>query len=197
MIKNVVFDMGNVLLRYDPELTLNAFCGSEAEKELIRKELFQGPEWVRGDLGLIREADKFGLVKKRVPKEHWEALKNCCEKWHFDMRPVEGALSFCDYLKQRGYRLFVLSNASDLFYQYFPQAVPVEYFEGIVVSADLHLIKPNREIYEYLLEKYGLKAEECLFLDDMRENVEGARALGIQAHRFQNDYGRVREVFQL
>lgn len=197
MIKNVVFDMGNVLLRYDPELPLNAFCGSEAEKELIRRELFQGPEWVRGDLGLIREEDKFELVKKRVPKEHWEALKNCCEKWYHYQQPIDGALSFCQYLKGRGYRLFVVSNASDAFYRFFPKRVPVEYFEGIVVSADIHQVKPNREIYEYLLEKYHLAAEECLFLDDISENVEGARAVGMRAYRFQNDYDQVRELFQL
>lgn len=196
-IKNIVFDMGNVLLDFDPQVPLDAFCGSEAEKELIRAELFNGPEWVQGDLGLIRDTDRFGLVKQRVPREHWDALKNCCDRWDICMKPIEGALPFCRHVKELGYRLFVLSNASDAFYRYFPQEVPVEYFDGIVVSADLHIIKPDRKIYEYLLEKYQLIAAECLFIDDRLENVKGARAVGMQAHQFQNDYDRIVELFQL
>ncbi len=188
MIKNVVFDMGNVLLRYDPELPLNAFCRGEAEKELIRRELFQGPEWVRGDLGLIRDEDRFELIKTRVPKEHWEALQSCCEKWYHYLRPMEGAFAFCERLKRQGYRLFVLSNASDAFHRYFPALAPAEYFEGVVVSADLHLLKPDRKIYEHLLRSFALKAGECLFLDDLPENVEGARAVGMQALLFKGDY---------
>ncbi len=191
MIKNVVFDMGNVLLRYDPELPLNAFCHSEAEKDLIRRELFQGPEWVQGDLGTIEDEDRFELIKKRVSPKHWEALQNCCEKWYRYMQPIEGAISFCERLRQRGYRLFVLSNASNAFHWFFPANVPKEYFEGIVVSAEIHLLKPDREIYEYLLKRYGLKAEECLFLDDLPENVEGARAVGMNAMQFLGDYGPV------
>lgn len=197
MIKNVVFDMGNVLLDYDPQVSLDAFCHSEAEKALIRKELFEGPEWVQGDLGFIRDTDRFDLVKGRVPQESWGPLKDCCDQWYICMKPIEGALSFCEDLKKRGYRLFVLSNASDAFYRYFPAAVPVEYFDGIVVSADLHKIKPDREIYEYLLDKYQLTAGECLFIDDRPENVEGARAVGMQAHQFQNDYDGIRKLLQL
>ncbi len=197
MIKNIVFDMGNVLLDYDPQVSLDAFCSSDTEKEIIRRELFEGPEWVQGDLGLIKDADRFDLVKKRVPREYWDPLKNCCDRWDICMQPVEGALSFCERVKELGYRLFILSNASDAFYRYFPRAVPVEYFDGIVVSADVHVIKPDREIYEYLLGKYRLTAEECLFIDDRLENVEGARAAGMQAHRFKNDYDRILELFQL
>lgn len=197
MIKNIVFDMGNVLLNFDPQVPLDAFCGSDTEKEVIRRELFEGPEWVQGDLGLIRDGDRFDLVKERVPREYWDGLKNCCDRWDICMRPIEGALPFCERLRELGYRLFLLSNASDAFYRYFPPAVPVEYFDGMVVSADIHMIKPDRRIYEYLLEKYGLKAEECLFIDDRADNVEGARAVGMRAFRFQGDFSRVMEEFRL
>ncbi len=197
MIRNIVFDMGNVLLNFDPQVPLDAFCGSEDEEELIWAELFNGPEWVQGDLGLIRDTDRFDMVKRRVPREHWDALKNCCDRWDICMKPIEGAFPFCRRMKERGYRLFILSNASDAFYRYFPREAPVEYFDGIVVSADLHIIKPDRKIYKYLLEKYRLTAEECLFIDDRPENVEGARAVGMQARQFQNDYDRIEEQFQL
>ena len=63
MLKNIIFDMGNVLLDYDPEIPLNEFCRSEEEKDAIRRELFEGPEWVQGDMGTIRDADRYDLVK--------------------------------------------------------------------------------------------------------------------------------------
>lgn len=189
-LKNVVLDMGNVLLRYDPQVSLDRFCRTDEEKEQIRNELFLGPEWAQGDLGLIREEEKFDLVKRRVPKELWEPLKQCCEQWDICMKPLPGALEFCRAVKGRGCRLFVLSNASDSFYRIFPREMPTELFDGFVISADLHLCKPDLRIYEHLLEKFGLTAQECLFLDDSLENVKGARAAGLRAHHFQGDFSR-------
>lgn len=191
MIKNLVSDMGNVLLNFDPQVSLDAFCGSEREKEVIRRELFEGPEWVQGDLGAIRDRDRFELVKVRVPEESWEALKKCCEGWHACMEPLPGAREFCRAVKDMGCRLFILSNASDAFYEYFPRLLPLDFFDGIVVSADIHLLKPGREIYEYLLNKYGLQAVECLFIDDMPQNVEGAIAAGMRAMQFRGGYEQV------
>lgn len=189
-LKNVVLDMGNVLLRYDPQVALDRFCRTDEAKERIRKELFLGPEWAQGDLGLIREEEKFDLVKRRVPKKLWEPLKQCCEQWDVCMKPLPGALEFCRAVKGRGCRLFVLSNASYSFYRIFPQEMPVELFDGFVISADLHLCKPDLRIYEHFLEKFGLTAQECLFLDDSLENVKGARAAGLRAHHFKGDFSR-------
>ena len=93
---------------------------------------------------------------------------------HTVMPRLEGALPFLQQDKKGGYRLYVLSNASDEFYIYFPKSYDVNLFEGIVVSADLHIIKPDERIYRYLLERYGLNPGETLFIDDRLENVEGA-----------------------
>lgn len=199
MIKNIVLDMGNVLLDYNPSVPLKAFCHSEAESEIIKKELFEGPEWILGDLGAIKDSERFDLVKKRVPKEYWDSLKLCCDKWDICMKPLKGAMEFYNTVKSRGsrYRIFVLSNASDTFYDYFPKYFPLNYFDGIVVSSDIHIVKPNKEIYEYLLNRYNLIAEECLFIDDRQDNTDGALAVGMQAYRFKNDFDRIIEKFGL
>ncbi len=197
MIRNVIFDMGNVLLRYDPQVSLDAFCSSEEEKALIRKELFEGPEWAMGDEGLIRDGDRYDLVKRRVPEEHWPALKQCCDRWFICMKPLPGAEEFCRYVKDRGLGAYILSNASDAFYRYFPEFLPLSFFDGVVVSADIRLLKPHREIYQYLLDKFGLRGEDCLFLDDMPQNVEGAREAGLNAFHFTGDFQQVKRQFQL
>ena len=189
--------MGNVLLDYNPQVCLDAFCNSEDEKEIIRKELFQGPEWVMGDLGEIKDNERYDLVKQRVPERFWRALKECCDKWDMCMVPMEGARDFCNYTKEHGYGVYVLSNASDKFYTYFENFLPLDYFDGIVVSADIHMIKPDRRIYEFFLSKYNLKADECLFIDDRLENVKGALAVGIEAYEFKKDFEAIKKTYDI
>jgi putative hydrolase of the HAD superfamily len=183
--------MGNVLLDYRPEYVMDQFCSSEEERDVIRRELFDGPEWQMGDRGDIKDKDRYDLVKKRVPEKYHEALKNCALHWDICMDPIDGAREFCETVKEKGYRIFVLSNASDLFYVYFPKFLPLDFFDGVFVSADFRMLKPDVEIYKTFLNKYGLKGEECLFIDDRQDNIEGAGKAGLNTFRFEGDYGKV------
>lgn len=128
MIKNIVLDMGNVLLDYNPDVCLNLFVDSEEDRSIIRRELFEGPEWVQGDLGEIRDSERFAGVSLRVPERLHGALKECVEKWDVCMVPLPGAREFCEYAREQGYGLYVLSNASDAFYRYFPALAPLDFF---------------------------------------------------------------------
>ncbi|MBR2548685.1 MAG: HAD family phosphatase [Clostridiales bacterium] len=188
MIKNVVLDMGNVLLDFNPEFVMNMFCSSPEEKEIIDKELFNGPEWKMGDRGDIKDKDRFDLVKVRVPGKYHEALKNCADRWDVCMTPLDGAREFCESVKESGFGIYVLSNASDLFYVYFPKFLPLDFFDGVFVSSDYLMLKPDVEIYKTFLEKYGLKGDECLFIDDREDNIEGAKKAGLNTFRFEGDY---------
>lgn len=194
MIKNVVLDMGNVLLDFRPEYVMDQFCSSEEEKDVIRRELFEGPEWPLGDKGDIKDKDRYDLVKVRVPEKYHEALKNCALHWDICMDPLEGAKEFCETVKEKGYKIFVLSNASDLFYVYFPKFLPLDFFDGVFVSSDYLMLKPDVEIYKTFLNKYGLKGEECLFIDDRQDNIEGAGKAGLNTFRFEGDYEKVLDL---
>ena len=196
MIKNIIFDMGNVLLQYDPGVCLHHFVEQEEDRALIRRELFEGTEWVEGDLGHITDEERFDGVSRRVPERLHGELKACTEQWHMCMRPVAGAKEFCGYAKEQGYRLFVLSNASSSFYQYFQRFAPLDYFDGIVVSCDIHMIKPDVRIYQYLLDKYQLTPEESFFIDDMPENVAGAQKAGIRGAIFHGDFEKIRKSLE-
>ena len=107
------------------------------------------------------------------------------------MNPLDGAREFCDYVKEHGYGIYVLSNASDLFYTYFPKFLPLDYFDGVFVSSDYRMLKPDTEIYRTFLEKYGLKGEDCLFVDDREDNVRGALEAGMNGFRFTGNYDAV------
>lgn len=194
MIKNVIFDMGNVLLTYNPEVCLRKFLDNEEDRNVIRRELFEGPEWAEGDLGLITDAQRFDGVSKRVPVRLHEALKRCTLEWMMCMKPVEGAREFCSYAKEHGYRVYVLSNASNTFYDYFHNFSEFDYFDGIVVSCDIHIVKPDRGIYQYLLDQYQLIPEECFFIDDMEKNVEGAKKIGMNGAVFEGDFEKIKQL---
>ena len=197
MIKNVFLDMGNVLLNFDPGYSINKYCKTQEEKDIVRKALFEGEEWIKSDAGEISDKDKFEKVKHKVPEKYHESLRQCAENWDLCMTPLKGAKEFCDYLKNKGFGIYILSNASDKFYIYFPRFLPLEYFTGIVVSSDIHMLKPNEDIYNYILNKYKLKAEESLFIDDREENVEGAKKVNINGEVFKNDYDAIIKKYNL
>ena len=159
-IKHLIFDMGNVLMRYDPEVPLREYVSSEEARDLIRKELFQGPEWVERDRGTISIEEMYESVAKRIPEQYHGELKKCVYGWDICMEPLEKSVKLCEDARKWGYQTYVLSNAAaDEFYQYFPKFSPLEAFDGVMVSSEVHLIKPDVRIYECLLEKYQLKPE--------------------------------------
>ena len=193
-IKNIIFDMGRVLLKFDPYVSLNTYCKNEEDKALIYRELFEGPEWIMGDEGKITNGGRYELVKERVPERLHRTLKLVVENWDMCMEPVEGALEFYRFVKENGYHTFVLSNACNRFYNYFPKYYDLESFDGVVVSSDVKMIKPNPAIYEYILKTYNLIPEECLFIDDVEANVKAAKAAGIQGFLFKNNYEELKEM---
>ena len=192
-IRNIIFDMGRVLLKFDPYVSLNTYCENKEDMELLYKELFEGPEWIMADEGKITNGQRYELVKMRVPDRLHRTLKLVVENWEMCMEPVEGALEFYRLVKEKGYHTYVLSNACNRFYGYFPRFYDLDSFGGVVVSSDIKMIKPNPAIYEYILKNYNLNPEECLFIDDMEANIEAAKAAGIKGFLFRNNYEELKK----
>ena len=193
MIKNIVMDMGNVLLAYDPFVILNRTCENGREKELILTHLFQGEAWELGDRGEITNEQRYEMVRPLLPEALHPKLKTCVEQWDICMRPIPGAKEFCRRRRAEGFGMYVLSNACNRFHTYFPERFGCELFDGIVVSSDVHLIKPDVKIYELLCGIYGLIPQECIFVDDRPENVEAARKAGMQGIVFDGDFEALEE----
>lgn len=197
MFENIILDMGNVLLDYDPSVSIEKFCPDDDSKRLIEKELFNSEDWKLCDKGDITREEQFDRVKERVPSEYWEALRACVYHWDICMHPLPGAKDFIKKAKEAGYRLYVLSNAASDFYDYFPKNYDMKMFDGMIVSSDHHLLKPDRRIYELLMNRYMLDPSECIFIDDMQVNVDAAVALGIYGYRFDGDYAALdRYIFR-
>ena len=197
MIKNIIFDMGNVLLDYNPDAAMQMLGINEKAKPVIMKELFGGNEWVQLDLGNISIDEAFENIKQRIHEEYHSDLRKCIDGWDVCMVPVEGAKDFCEFVKSNGFGVYVLSNAHKSFYSYFPRYFDLDFFDGVVVSADVHTVKPDIKIYKHLLEKYNLKAEECLFIDDRADNVDGALKSGMKAVQFKNDFEEIKKSIEV
>ena len=196
MIKNIVLDMGNVLLNFDPEVSLQKFCSCEESRSLIRRELFGGIEWSLGDLGLVDSDGRFERVSKRIPEKWLEELKMCVYHWDICMTPLPGVKEFLQRVKSDGYALYVLSNADTSFYDYFPKALPMDLFDGIVVSCDIHAIKPDLRMYQHLLQTYHLEPDTCVFADDTHTNAAGSVAAGMHGYVFRGDYDALYRYIQ-
>ena len=196
MIKNIVLDMGNVLLSYDPHVILDKVCETEEEKQLILTNLFEGEEWLMGDRGEITNEQRYDLVKERLPEQLHEKLKECVAHWDICMLPIAGAKEFCQRCREEGYNIYILSNACNHFYDYFPKNYDIDFFDGVMVSSDVHLIKPDVRIYELLCSTYGLQPQECVFLDDRLENVEAAESVGMKGIVFTGDYAIAEKQLQ-
>ena len=197
MIKNVILDMGNVLITFDPEVSINKYCKIDEEKDIIRKELFQSKEWIMSDGGEIKNNELFDRVKNRVPEKFHESLKNCAEHWDICTTPIKGAKEFCDYIKKKKYGMYILSNANEKFYEYFPNSFSLDLFDGIVLSSQIHIVKPNEGSFKYVLDKYKLNPEECLFIDDKDYNVVAAEKLNIKAEVFTDNFNEKIKKYNL
>lgn len=183
MIKNAVFDMGNVLSVYDPERYLNRTVDDPKAAKAVLKELFYGPEWKLLDAGGITEKEAVARVKARIP-EYAAEVRLAMKNWHCMMTTMPGMADVVSDLKKKGLKLYLLSNTSLRFYRYYKESEIFRLFEGFVISAKEKLVKPDPAIFQRACERFRLVPEECLFVDDVRENVDGAVRAGMTAHLF-------------
>lgn len=187
MIRNVIFDIGGVLIDWNPHYYFDGYFNGDTQKEEFFLTEICGREinrWM--DEGML-PADA-GRKMSELHPEWKDAIGVYIDKWReqisgemIGMRPV------LEDLSAKGYRMFGLTNwAGVTFNKVRSEFGIISLLEGIVVSAEEHLLKPGPEIYNCLLERYGLEAEECLYTDDHIQNICGAEAVGIKGLLFTN-----------
>jgi putative hydrolase of the HAD superfamily len=192
MIKNIIFDMGNVLIRFDRKLFLDRLDVSEADKAILLQEVFAGIEWAQLDRGSKNEQEALESMYKRLPQRLHAAAETLTLRWNEPQVPIEGMYELVEELKNAGYGIYLLSNASVRQPEYWQEAPVSRFFDGTLISAHVHVVKPQPEIYRACLEKFGLQAQESFFIDDVAANVEGAMHCGLSGAVFFGDVSRLR-----
>ena len=181
MIKNIVFDLGNVLISFKPKEYLENKGYPEELKEKILADIFHSPEWLALDNGDITINEAIDIIAMRS-----ELNKNDIAKI-FDLRtdimfPLEHNVKLLSKLKQEGYKLYYLSNfMSDVFPEIQSSYPFFSLFDGGIISSHVKVSKPDETIYRLLIDKYSLIAGESLFLDDLEINVKSAEKVGMKS----------------
>lgn len=186
MFKNIIFDIGNVLLDFNPKEYLKLKLKEDKIIE-VYEEIFKSEEWLMLDRGTILEEEAIDIIANRS-NENAELIKLSFENWYDILRPIDKNISVLRKLKESGYKVYYLSN----FHLKAFENVTSKYdffniFDGGVVSYEEKLIKPEIEIYNKIIEKYNLNANESIFIDDMEENIEKAKEVGFKTILFKNE----------
>lgn len=182
MIKNIIFDLMKVIIKKDSNVkTLMNFTSDLNKAEELKKYIYKTVEWKLLDLGNISHEQAIREMQRKAPKEYInlieEVMNNRCQYFAVNEETVKIAKS----LKEKGYDIYVLSNMSEFAYTYFKDMDFFKLCDGIMISAEEHLVKPDEKIFKTLLSRYDLKPEECLFIDDddTGKSLETANRLGI------------------
>jgi 2-haloacid dehalogenase len=182
---NIVFDIGNVLIHWEPKALYRSIFGSEEEVSWFLENVCTA-EWnLEQDRGRSFE-EAVAEASARFP-DHTEAIAAYHHRWHETiLGPVEGTVAILEDLKSQGTALYAITNFNQHKFRETLERFPFlqSSFRDIVVSGEERVLKPDPAIYRLLLDRNGLEAASCLFIDDSPKNVAGAEAVGMQAHHF-------------
>lgn len=184
MIKNVVFDIGKVLIEFDWMKFMHTLFTDEKVIAAVTQSIWNSGWWPEMDRGVIPEEEILNHIYEESGEFRKEAEYTIA---HFGecIGNQEYAIPWVKELKSLGYNVYYLSNYSDFLIRSNPESLNFrEYMDGGVFSCEEHLIKPEAAIYERLCEKYDLVPEETLFTDDIQANIDAAMAVGIKGIRF-------------
>ena len=193
MIRNIVFDMGGVLMWFDPTYIASQVPVKEESKPYLDKVLFRAPEWAKLDEGTLNEEELAAIVYERLPEWVHEDVPVALAHWHEHMLPMKTTFHLVKELKKAGYHLYLLSNASRRFHTYENDVPAFHYFDGLFISADHLCLKPQPIIYEKFLKQFNLNPEECLFIDDLPANIAGGKAAKMDGIVYTGDVNQLRQ----
>ena len=194
MIKTVIFDFGQVLVHFEPEYMVGKYVQDKGDKALLENVLFDRLYWDRLDAGTISNEEALSLAKERLPQRLWNVADTIYYNWIYNIPEVDGMRELILYIKEKyGVNTYLLSNISTYFSSHKDEIPILGLLDGYVFSGELGIVKPDREIFEHLLSKFGLKAGECLFVDDNEKNIKGAQAVGINTYQFDKDASQLKK----
>lgn len=194
MIDTVIFDVGRVLVDWDPRLLYRQLLPNEAEVERFLTEICP-PEWnLAQDLG--RSWAEGVAIQSAKHPDYANLIAAWDTRWHETLPDaLWDTVALFEQLEARGVPLYGLTNFSR---EKWPETVArfpfLARFRDVVVSGEVGMIKPDPRIYTHLLTRNGLAPSQCLFIDDSIKNVEGARAVGLVAHHFTGAEGLAAEL---
>jgi len=186
-IKNIIFDVGNVLVEWDPERVFKDFGLNDEQLKLIDERIFDSGVWDKNDEGKMSFSELIELFReKAIDPELADAIEYFYRNVDKAIEKFDYADSFITELKNNGYNIYVLSNYGEYTYQRTLETglsfLPL--VDRAFFSYEYKMLKPNDEIYQKMLSEFALNGSECIFLDDRQVNIDGAERNGIHGILF-------------
>ncbi len=193
MYKNFIFDMGNVLMDFSPDYILSRYTQNPEEIEILKYAIFGNEIWKSLDNGDVSFETASIDVMDSLPDSLHEVAKDIMSTWQTHKVERMDMLEIVKKLKERGYGIYLCSNAASLFHTYKDKYEVFQYFDDLTISADIGISKPDLGIYRYVLEKNKLDPSSCLFIDDLNENIKAAKQCGISGYQYNGNCGLFNE----
>lgn len=184
---NIIFDLGNVLIEWNKEKILSKICKNDLEYNLFNKFIFQSNLWIDLDNGKISLEFLENQLIDEMGHQYQDQIHELVWNWFNYVDLYDEVYELIKQLKKKNFQIYVLSNTSSIFHILLDSVLSKvsSVLDGYVISCEVKMMKPQKEIYLSLVNKYQLDIKDCIFLDDLEENVEAARTLGIKAFQIK------------
>ena len=200
MIKNIIFDIGNVILNFNLDEILPKFTKNIEEQKFILDNIINSPEWLGYaliDTGYINKEDAIEIVKDRTNHINDKIISDFWNNYNDYALVNDDVIKLIRKLKQNNYKIYLLSNINHYTHDYIKKSSLFDIVDGFVLSYIEHKIKPFNSIYNTMINRYNLNPNESLFIDDKEENVNTANRLGILGKKVEPDnYNSVIELLK-
>lgn len=191
MIKNIIFDMGNVLTVYHAREYIYGYVDNEEDFRWIKNHLCASVEWLRMDRGTMTDEDAIASICKRMPEHLHSIVERFIKEYRMVQPPNPPMEKLVEKLSFNGYDLYLLSNTSHRFRKFCQSIKSIQYMKGIWISCEHGLLKPEPAAYLDFFQTFSLDPSECFFIDDSPANIESARNLGMDGCVY---YGDIEEL---
>lgn len=182
MIKNLVFDLGNVLIEWNSEKILTSFEPEKERRQLLRQVIFESGIWHQTDKGELSLKEACDKALAQLEDSYHSAVQNIFYNWYEVVEVYSGLQEQIRLWADQGYRIYILSTTCEIFYHIekagFLPIYPL--LSGYILSSEFGDVKPEPEIYQTLLRKYGIDPTESVFIDDIQANLDTAAELGFE-----------------
>jgi putative hydrolase of the HAD superfamily len=185
LILNIVFDFGGVVFKWDPVFIARTVFSDPLSIEKAQLIFFHN-DWLEFDRGLINleEVSKRSALNTGLPLEK---ISFMLQKIPVMMKPIVGTVDLIRRIKTKGHQIFALSNMPESSIQYFENNFNfLSLFNGLVISSRVHLLKPEIDIFMYLLNQFNLDPKDTIYIDDLPPNLQVASELGIHTIHFNS-----------
>lgn len=190
-IQNIILDVGNVLVDWNPRrLSEQIFHGVE-EQEIAFEHVFNNDDWFKGDRGLLSMQAFEQLLGKDLPQRDFYVVHEAVRVFPHIVPIRSDENKWAVEMAKKGYRIFLLTNFNAKFPIVLNRMPVCSVIRGYVCSSDVKMVKPDRRIYQELIRKYDLCPNECLFIDDSLPNIQTASELGFHAIHYTDGIGQL------